>query len=102
MSYDPAEHTIDEVHEYLADNPDETAAVLVAERARGDQARSTLVASLEGQSQGEPGVATDKQEPDTLPVEEGEDLTAGYPHGEYPEEGITGYIVAPGRLDVFE
>jgi len=94
MSYDPAEHTIDEVHEYLADNPDETAAVLDAERARGDQARSTLVASLEGQSQGAPDDTAAVGRTDVEPVEgDAHDLSAGYPPGEYPEEGITGYLV---------
>lgn len=31
--YDPAEYTVDEVHAYLADHPDEADAVIAAERA---------------------------------------------------------------------
>lgn len=46
--------------------------------------------------------ALNEPEPDTKPkskkgtkdVEEPvEDITAGYPDGEYPDEGITGYLV---------
>jgi hypothetical protein len=40
-SFDPGEHTVVEVEEYLAKHPDETDAVLAAEKA--GKARTTLV-----------------------------------------------------------
>jgi hypothetical protein len=40
-SFDPAEHTVAEVEEYLAKHPDQTDAVLKAEAA--GKARTTLV-----------------------------------------------------------
>ena len=42
--FDPGEHTVEEVVEYVADHPDELEAVLVAERA--GKARVTLLAVL--------------------------------------------------------
>ena len=84
MTYDPGSHTIEEVQAYLADHPDETAAVLAAEQARGDDARSTLVNSLQSREgrEGEEGGET----PDVP-----EDIDAGHPTGEYPTEGTFGY-----------
>lgn len=92
MSYDPAEHTIDEVREYLAQHPEETDAVLAAEQAGKD--RVTLVNSL----QDDGGDETD--------VDDGEDAADGdapvadhvedpnlFPPGEYPDTGTTGYLV---------
>jgi hypothetical protein len=46
-NYDPSDHTVDEVKKYVADNPTTAQAVLDAEKARGDSARSTLVSHLE-------------------------------------------------------
>ena len=87
MSFDPAEHTIDEVHEHLASHPEDTDAVLAAEKAHGDDARSTLVASLENGSSRAAAPEGQAQ------IEEGgEDIDAGYPAGEYPSEGIFGYV----------
>ena len=85
MSFDPAEHTIDEVHDHLASHPEDTDAVLAAEKARGDDARSTLVSSLEN---GSSRAAPEQQ----AQIEVAEDIDAGYPAGEYPEEGIFGYV----------
>jgi hypothetical protein len=90
MSYDPAEHTIDEVHAYLAEHPDEQAAVLSAEQARGDDARVTLVNSLEGDA---PSLFKKPEGDEGEGGDEVVDLTAGYPDGEYPDDGITGYVV---------
>ena len=87
MSYDPAEHSINEVHEYLDAHPDETAAVLAAELARGDDARKTLVADLERKPGGGGG---GEEIPETLPTEPSEKFDDGHPHGEYPEDGIFG------------
>ena len=47
MAYDPADHTIEEVREHLAKHPKDTEAVIAAERARGDDARVTLISLLE-------------------------------------------------------
>jgi hypothetical protein len=88
MSYDPAEHTIDEVHEYLDEYPNETEAVLAAEQARGDDARKTLVADLERKVKPE-GEA--EQQDTGEPAEPSEKFDDGVPHGEYPDEGIFGY-----------
>lgn len=46
--FDPADHTVAEVEEHVAANPDQRAAVLKAER-KGKN-RTTLVDSLEAQS----------------------------------------------------
>ena len=93
MTYDPSEHTIDEVHDYLRDHPDEAAAVLAAEQARGDDARSTLVNSLQN-SNASPDQQTGEQvevgEQNIDPVT-GRPVGEGYPPGEYPGEGIFGY-----------
>lgn len=40
-AFDPGEHTVAEVHDYLAEHPDQTDAVLAAEQA--GKARTTLV-----------------------------------------------------------
>jgi exonuclease VII small subunit len=44
-TYDPGEHTVDEVKEYVGDNPEQTDEVLAAEQAGKN--RSTLVEWLE-------------------------------------------------------
>lgn len=46
-AYDPSEHNVGEVEAHVEENPAEAKAVLEAEKARGDDARKTLVASLE-------------------------------------------------------
>lgn len=86
MTYDPADHTIDEVREYLDQHPDEAAAVLAAEQARGDDARSTLVNSLQSQA-GREGEPVEGGETPDVP----KDIDAGHPTGEYPTEGTFGY-----------
>jgi hypothetical protein len=83
MTYDPSEHTIDEIHEHLAEHPEDTAAVLAAEQARGDDARVTLVSSLQN---GQPAAAPTAEEGEPV-----EDIDAGFPTGEYPTEGTFGY-----------
>ena len=45
-AFDPGDHTVAEVEEYVAANPDQQAAVLKAEKAGKN--RTTLVDSLEG------------------------------------------------------
>lgn len=45
--FDPAVHTVDEVHGYLREHPEERGRVLALERAR-DKPRTTLVDALEG------------------------------------------------------
>jgi hypothetical protein len=59
-TYDPGEHTVDEVKEYVGDNPDQTDEVLAAEQAGKN--RSTLVEWLEA------GPAP--EHPDETPAEE--------------------------------
>jgi hypothetical protein len=92
MTYDPAEHTIDEVHDHLAKHPEDKDAVLAAEKARGDDARSTLVSSLEGGGnngkQADQPPATREGEAPVKP----EDANIS-PPGEYPDdrEGTWGY-----------
>jgi hypothetical protein len=93
MTFNPADHTIDEVHEHLEAHPEDTAAVLAAEQARGDDARSTLVSSLEG-------AAPDQQaQIEESPKPEDERIS---PPGEYPTDesavpGTWGYESdAPG------
>jgi hypothetical protein len=46
-AYDPGAYTVDEVEAYVAEHPDETAAVLAAERAH--RGRVTLIDWLEQQ-----------------------------------------------------
>jgi len=89
MSYDPTEHSITEVHDYLDENPDEAAAVLAAEQARGEDARKTLVADLERR------VKPDEETVDTPAQTEGEEYVKPEdanisPPGEYPTEGTPG------------
>ena len=59
-TYDPGEHTVDEVKEYVGDNPDQRDEVLAAEQAGKN--RSTLVDWLEA------GPAP--EHPDETPAEE--------------------------------
>lgn len=54
--YDPSDHTIEEVNDYLKDNPNALQHVLDAEKARGDDARVTLVDSLQSQLDERPDV----------------------------------------------
>ena len=51
--FNPADHTIEEVKAHLDEHPEDSQAVLEAERARGDDARVTLVNALEGADGGE-------------------------------------------------
>ena len=90
MSYDPSEHTIDEVREHLADHPEDTAQVLEAERSRGDDARVTLVSALESASAAEQPTSRDVE--DVAVDNTGRPVGVGYPDGEYPETGIFGYV----------
>ena len=46
-TYDPGEHTVEEVKEYVGEHPDETQDILSAEQ--GGKARVTLVDWLESQ-----------------------------------------------------
>lgn len=46
--FNPADNNVDDVKKYVDDNPQEAQSVLDAEKARGDDARSTLVKHLEG------------------------------------------------------
>lgn len=41
--FDPAEHTVEEVQKHLAKNPNDTERVIEAERARGADARKTII-----------------------------------------------------------
>jgi hypothetical protein len=45
-AFDPGEHTVAEVEDYVAKHPDQADAVLAAEQAGKN--RTTLVSSLEG------------------------------------------------------
>lgn len=86
--FDPSAHTVEEVHDYLDDHPDETAAVLAAEQEGKN--RSTLVAAL----------SADPRKPHGDDEESESEVTSGsapapgegWPDGEYPEEGHFGYI----------
>ena len=51
-AFDSTESTIDEVKDHVGEHPDETQVILDAERARGDDARSTLIDWLESQIEG--------------------------------------------------
>ncbi|HET9666361.1 MAG TPA: hypothetical protein VFP09_06385 [Desertimonas sp.] len=86
MTYDPADHTIDEVHEHLEAHPEDTDAVLAAEQARGDDARVTLVADLERKAKPDNGASAEQEA-----AESTEKFDDGVPHGEYPTEGTFGY-----------
>jgi hypothetical protein len=90
MTYNPADHTIDEVNEHLEQHPEDREAVLAAEKARGDEARSTLVSSLEGGSTDQQKAGDDpEQQPAGEDVPKPEDATI-YPPGEYPSEEEAG------------
>lgn len=52
--YNPADHSVADVKAHLEKNPQDLNAVLEAEKARGDSARSTLVSSLEEQAKAVP------------------------------------------------
>jgi hypothetical protein len=54
-AYAPADHTIPEVKQHVTDHPDELAAILEAEQARGDEARSTLTEWLMGRTDSDGG-----------------------------------------------
>ena len=43
VTYNPADHTVEEVKTYIDKHPDEADAIIAAEQARGDDARVTLV-----------------------------------------------------------
>lgn len=45
--FNPADHKVDEVKAHVQENPQDLQAVLEAEKARGDDARSSLVSHLE-------------------------------------------------------
>ena len=51
-AFDSTESTIEAVKDHVGKHPDETQAILDAERARGDDARSTLIDWLESQIEG--------------------------------------------------
>lgn len=51
-AFDPNDHTIDEVHQHLEENPHDLAAVLSAEQAGKN--RTTLVADLEARAKAVP------------------------------------------------
>ena len=94
--FDPADHTIQEVRDYLADHPDETAAVRAAEEARGDEARTTLLNSLSAQAADDDVDETaegDEAEQNLDPVT-GLPVGEGFPPGEYPESNTFGYAEA--------
>ena len=91
MTYDPADHTIDEVHEHLAAHPEDTQAVLAAEQARGDDARSTLVSSLETQSQAAPEQQVQIEEAPAKPEDERISPPGEYPTDEAATPGTWGY-----------
>jgi hypothetical protein len=57
--FNPADHTIDEVKAHLEQHPEDADAVLAAEQARGDEARVTLLNTLERSgAQGDNGEMT--------------------------------------------
>lgn len=58
--FNPADHTIAEVEAHLEENPQDAQRVLEAEKARGDDARSTLVSSLEERVNSTPELADPK------------------------------------------
>lgn len=58
--FNPAEHSIADVKAHLKKNPAEAQRVLDAEKARGGDARSTLVSHLEGQLESTPVAAGPK------------------------------------------
>lgn len=71
--YNPADYNIADVNAYLEKNPGEVQAVLAAEKARGADARSTLVSSLEEQA------ASVTQPTESAPVEGGLSETPAEP-----------------------
>lgn len=97
-TFDPADHNMADVEKHLADNPDQLQTVLDAEKARGDDARSTLVKQLEDQVAGTP-------QPSGAPVVEvtpgvadnGEVQTARIAGDEYTVDPLKGYRVKAGR-----
>lgn len=64
--YNPADHKVEDVEAHVEKNPAEAQAVLEAEKARGDDARKTLVASLEKVVEGQHEVP---QAAEAAPVE---------------------------------
>ena len=59
--YNPADHNVDEVKAYVEENPQEAKAVLEAEQARGDDARTTLVKHLESVVEGQQEAPVDAE-----------------------------------------
>lgn len=94
MSYNPADHTVEEVRAYIAEHPDEADAVIAAEQARGDQARTSLVGtSTSSTSQRRPGdgsglrqITTERSTRERLPVEETQAYKTREAKGWKPQE----------------
>ena len=98
MSYNPGDHTVEEVRAYIEQHPDEADAVLAAEQARGDQARSTLTRNATSStSQRRPGdgsglrqIHTERSTHERLPIEQTEAYKSREAKGWTPQSEATG------------
>lgn len=95
-TYDPSEHGVDEVKEYVEKNPDQAQAVLKAEQ--DGKNRKTLVSALEEQvnatpqPQGAPTVTVTPGTPDSGEVRESTILGQTY-----TVDPLKGYRVKAGQ-----
>jgi len=112
-TYDPGEHTVDEVKEYVGENPDQAGAVMASEQAGKN--RTTLTEWLEAQqtqaAQQEegPGVSTEvspatETEPESatfdLPptlLEAGLSGVIATTSGQYTTQGGSSFFLTPGQ-----
>ena len=79
-TYDPADHTVDEVNAYLDENPDQREAVLAAE-AEGENRKGIVEGPHSTPTEGDGQTVTEAGEGATEP--EGEAYQKGY-HGFVP------------------
>jgi hypothetical protein len=84
--FDPSDHTVPEVEDYVDQHPDEAGAILDAERAGKN--RTTLVTFLEAAGQPTATPQTEGDEGEVAVKPEDENVS---PPGEYPVEGTWGY-----------
>lgn len=97
-TFDPSAHNIADVEKHLAENPDQLQAVLDAEKARGDAARSTLVESLEKQVSETPKPSEGPALDVTPGVASNEEVqTTRIAGDEYTVDPLKGYRVKAGR-----